>query len=470
MLEFEPFSIEALKRIQPYIKQNTFGYSDLSMGFIYMWHRKDSRFCIHNDTLVISQRLGDNSLFTWPVGKDVDGMIDELLIYARENKLPMRFYPVTEENLKKIRSDKRLFPVVGTYDRNWSDYIYSFEEMKTFAGRRFSGQRNHINKFRSLFGKPDISFVRDEDIPEVKSFFGKYAAEHSGGGRMEQYELNNTKQIFEVYRDLGLYAACMRVNGEIAALSIGEIVGDMLIIHVEKALTCYNGIYPAMFNGFVRLIADHTGQLLAIVNREDDSGDMGLRTSKQQYRPIGLIHKYIVNTNSPAGMVEENTVINSNGIIITEIRETDKAAYLKLNTDVENNRYWGYDYREDPTIPADITEDTFYDSVKYDMLCGDSINFAVRESEDGDMAGECILWNIKHDGSAEAGCRLLREYHGKGYGKSAFGALCDYAEKKLGLKLWARSHKDNEASIHMISSNGFEVTHEKDNFIYFERH
>ncbi|MBE6705435.1 MAG: DUF2156 domain-containing protein, partial [Ruminococcaceae bacterium] len=206
MLTFEPFSTETLKRIQPYIVQNTAHNSDLSAGFIYMWHRKDSRFCIYNDTLVIKQRLGDNSLFTYPVGKDVDGMIDELLIYSRENKLPMRFYPVTEEILERIKNDKRLQPVVGTYDRNWSDYIYSFEDMKEFKGRRFSGQRNHINKFKSLFGDPDIRFVKAEDMPEMRTFLEKYANEHSGGGKMEMYELNNTKQLLEVYSDLGLYA------------------------------------------------------------------------------------------------------------------------------------------------------------------------------------------------------------------------------------------------------------------------
>ena len=39
-------------------------------------------------------------------------------------------------------------------------------------------------------------------------------------------------------------------------------------------------------------------------------------------------------------------------------------AYLSLNTDVENNRWWGYDYREDVSITGPVDEDTFYDSVQ----------------------------------------------------------------------------------------------------------
>lgn len=468
MLNFQPFSIETLKKIKPYIEQNTAHNSDMSMGFIFMWHQKDSRFCIYNDTLVILQKLGSQTIFTWPVGKDVDGMIDMLLIYARENKLPMRFYPIVEENFEKLKNDKRLSCVLGTFDRNWSDYIYSFSEAMEFKGRKFSGQRNHINKFKRLYGEPTIRFITPEDMPLVKELLDKYEAEHSGG-KMEQMEQKHTREILDYYTELGLYAACMIVNDEMIAFSIGEIVGDMLIIHVEKALTKYQGVYPTMYNGFVRLVAEHLGHPLSIINREDDSGDPGLRTSKMQYQPIGLINKYMVNTNSPVGMMEENVVVKGDNVVLSKICEKDKNAYMKLNIDVENNRYWGYDYRNDPSIVGDITEDTFYDSVKYDMLVGDSINLAVRKSENGEMAGEGILWNFTHDGSCEVGCRLLPEYQGKGMGKAAFIALCDYAEKTLGLKLLARSHKNNEASKRMIGAAGFKEISEKDCYIYYQR-
>ena len=87
--------------------------------------------------------------------------------------------------------------------------------------------------------------------------------------------------------------------------------------------------------------------------------------------------------------------------MLTDIRESDRHAYFLLNTDIENNRWWGYDYSEDPSLPDPADENTFYDSVLYDMQAGDSVNFAVRLSEDGEMIGEAILWNFTSDGSAE---------------------------------------------------------------------
>lgn len=469
MLKFQPFSKESLKIIQPYIGMNTAHNSDMSIGFIFMWHMKDSRYCIHNDTLVIHQRLGGQSIFTWPVGKDIDGMLDELLIYTRENKLPMRFYPVSEEIVETIKKDSRFGNVLGDYDRKWSDYIYSFEEAAEFKGRKFSGQRNHINKFRSLYGEPEIRLITDEDMPAVRELLDKYSAEHDGGNKMEVLEMKHTRQLLENYKELGMYAACMTIDEEIAALSIGEIAGDMLIIHIEKALKKYRGIYPTMYNGFVRLIAEHLGYPLELVNREDDSGDIGLRTSKMQYQPTALIHKYLVNTNFPDIKPGKYPVLTEGDVVLTEIRDTDKAAYLRLNTDIENNRYWGYDYREDVTIMGEITEDTFYDSVMHDMLVGDSVNFAVRTSVDGDMIGEGIIWNFANDGTAEIGCRIFPEYQGRGIGKTAFGVLCDYAETQLGLSIWARSFIHNKASCGMICANGFHEVRTDGELVYFER-
>ena len=353
-----------------------------------------------------------------------------------------------------------------TYDIRWSDYIYSFEEAKTFKGKKYSGQRNHINRFKKLYGEPDIRFLSSDDIQSVLAMLSEYEAEHNFANQIEQMELENTKRLLSVYESLGLYAAGLFVDGKLAAFSIGEIIGDMLLIHIEKALRKYEGAYPTMYSGFVRLMDKYP---LLIINREDDSGDQGIRTSKMQYHPIGRIHKYIVYINSPAAMLDKIPDIKSNNIVLTPFRESDKKAYLALNTDIENNRFWGYDYREDAGITGKIDRDTFYDMTMFDMRAGNSINFAIRLCPDGEMIGETVLWNFTYDGEAELGCRILPQYSKHGYGRAAFAAAAGFAKEKLGLKVYARCFHENISSIRMITACGFEEWYSNDTYHYFRQ-
>jgi hypothetical protein len=421
-----------------------------------MWRNDtDVRFCLWNETLSISEIIGGQTAFSYPVGADPEGMIDGLKAYAYQNRLPLRFFAVDEEILEKIRADERLAQAMWAYERRWSDYIYLAEDALTFKGKRFSGQRNHINRFKKLYGEPNIRLLTEDDRRSVTEFMEAYEKEHPDRQTLEKHESEQTKNLFDVSFSLGLYTAGLFVDDKLAAFSIGEISGDMLLIHTEKALRKYEGAYPTMYSGFVRLIGDQAERMPKYVNREDDSGDEGLRTSKMQYHPTALVNKYLVHVGTPAAKAVPGTVLAGGDIVLTEIRESDKPAYLAMNTDVNNNRFWGYDYREDPGITGDLTEDTFYESVLFDMRAGDSVNFAVRQSENGPMIGETVLWNFTPDGYAEVGCRLFPACHGKGYGSRAFALTADYAERTLNVRVTARCFHENAPSRRMIEATGF---------------
>ncbi|MBE6529431.1 MAG: GNAT family N-acetyltransferase [Ruminococcaceae bacterium] len=469
MLRFEPFSLSSLQRILPYIKKGMSACSDLSAGALFLWQPDtDLRFCEWNRTLVIRQNVGEQPAFSFPVGEDPDGMIDELLQYVKENHLPLRFFAVDEPTLEKIRQDHRLESPMWAFDPRWSDYVYSFEEAKTFAGRKYSGQRNHINKFKNLYGEPVVRLLQPEDHTAVLELLTAYRAEHTDQNLLEQLELAQTEKLLSVADSLGLYTAGLFVGEKMAAFSIGEVIGETLLIHVEKALRCYVGAYPTMYSGFVRFMDKIPEYALRLVNREDDSGDPGLRTSKMQYHPIRKINKYLVHIHSPAARMPFAPVIHSGGIVLTSFCESDKQAYFALNTDLQNNRYWGYDYREDVSLTGQIDENTFYDSTIFDMNVGDSINFAIRLSENGEMIGEAILWNFSYDGTAELGCRILPQYQRNGYGKTAFKAAAEFAVHSLNLQVTARCDKRNTASCRMIAASGFIPRQENDTYYYFD--
>ena len=84
----------------------------------------------------------------------------------------------------------------------------------------------------------------------------------------------------------------------VAGFSLGEIVGDTLFTHIEKADRDYEGCYQMLVAQFAQhFVRDG----VHFINREDDTGDLGLRTSKLSYHPVALLEKYTVTIEEPCG-------------------------------------------------------------------------------------------------------------------------------------------------------------------------
>ena len=74
------------------------------------------------------------------------------------------------------------------------------------------------------------------------------------------------------------------------AFTVAETMADeTALIHFEKGLTSYKGVYQAINQMF---LADNSH--LQRVNREQDMGEEGLRRAKRSYHPVDFVRKYKV--------------------------------------------------------------------------------------------------------------------------------------------------------------------------------
>jgi hypothetical protein len=87
----------------------------------------------------------------------------------------------------------------------------------------------------------------------------------------------------------------LKAGGAVVGFSLGEIIGDTLYVHIEKADRGCKGAYQMLVNQFAA--AQRQEQLLYI-NREEDMGDPGLRASKQSYHPVALLKKFVVRVDN----------------------------------------------------------------------------------------------------------------------------------------------------------------------------
>ena len=88
-----------------------------------------------------------------------------------------------------------------------------------------------------------------------------------------------------------MQGAILYVDEQPVAFTVGDIKGDTLFIHLEKADRGVAGAYEAINKYFAATILAANPHL-RYVNREDDAGDAGLRKAKESYHPVAKLKKF----------------------------------------------------------------------------------------------------------------------------------------------------------------------------------
>ena len=354
------------------------------------------------------------------------------------------------------------YPVVRLInERPWKDYIYRREDLAEFAGRHYSGQRNHIHKFRKLY--PDAEYVplTAADEPLLERFWQDYGAEFSKESAIAKNELRLAKEMLRHLAGDWFMAGGLLHEGRLVAISMGEQCGSTMQVHIEKALYSYPGAYPTMVQEFAR----HCDDSVRWMNREDDARDKGLRMSKMQYLPAALGGKLCFEVGSELDRLHEMPTLHSDRLTLDALTEKDKLPYNALCLDEERNRLWGYDWHKD--YDGSPMEEYFLSVAREDFRLRRCVNFAVRLGED--FIGEAVLYNPDWQGGMELGCRIAPAYAGRGYGTEAFAAAADWALYGLGLaRVVAKCFKENGPSYKMLSSCMRE-TGQDETYFYFEK-
>ncbi len=176
----------------------------------------------------------------------------------------------------------------GEYDRRWSDYIYLRENLENLTGKKLAAKRNHINAFEREHPDWHTEAITRENMEAVRRFHKSWSQTREIDENLEE-ELDAAELLLENYFELGLEGLVLYAGEDIVAYSFGEpITEETYCVHVEKALSDVRGAYPLINREFVRTYCKE----YKYINREDDSGEMGLRKAKMSYAPYMIVHKY----------------------------------------------------------------------------------------------------------------------------------------------------------------------------------
>ena len=453
---------EKVEILEKYFPLSEISFCDISVGEKYMWRNYfQIEYAIINDTLIMKESSPTyKDVFYFPMGKDVDGALVEIEAYCQQNHIPLTFCCIDEKVKDYLLS---IYPLAEFHhERDWDDYIYDAEKFKTYSGKKFSGQRNHVNKFKKLYPDYVVKKVEKTDLPAVKEFIS-YLSEKKKESELEKAEHELLFEYIDNFEKLNQGGLIVSVNGKIVGVSFGEVVADTLIVHVEKADTDYNGAYPFLASEFVKAFAVEGVKL---VNREEDCGDEGLRTSKLQYQPIEIKKKYEFTASTLFQRLTSPVEIVTERLTVGDILISDAEDYYRLYMDDELNKWWGYDYRED--LDGETPSPEYFFRFQQNLKdIKEEYSLAVKEK--GKMVGELVLHNFDFRGGVEMGYRFFKECHGKGFATESAVALKKFVIENLKPnRLKTRCFKQNIPSKNLIGRIGFENWYQTETHFFFK--
>ena len=291
---FKNFELKDKKLIESYTKPWNIGCSDLSFANLFIWGADGKmQYVIDDDVLYIKLNFKSFPEFFWPPIPKKGSKHDyrELVCRAFEYLENKNIVPVIRniwEPFKEIIEKSCPELDIEPAEIAW-DYVYSREKLATLKGKKLHGKRNHINKF--MQENPDWEYKK-----LVPSMYEDCIAVYDGWKEskdLSEDEFANERRSVVLaltnMEELGLTGGAILLDGKIKAFTVGERLNDdMQLIHIEKADSEINGLFPMINQQYVL----HECTDVQYINREEDMGVEGMRKAKRSYYPDFMVKKY----------------------------------------------------------------------------------------------------------------------------------------------------------------------------------
>ena len=293
MLNFQPLTLQEIDLLRPYFRCHPSRICDSTIGGTFLWRDYfRTEYAVTDGSLYLRSRMPetDEYIYSVPMDGDVPAALRALAAFCREQGHPLTLSTVSEEDLPAVLAIWPEAKVETTPE--WADYLYLAEDIRELPGKKYATQRNHISKFNRLYPEWTYEPITADNLSAVQEFFGWFAEVNEKDSETYRQDEQKAAEVLENFTLYGFIGGAIRVEGQVVAMALGEVLCDTLYVHIEKADIRCHGAYQMIVREFARHAC---GEGVVYVNREDDAGDPGLRKSKLAWRPCGLLDKYLVH-------------------------------------------------------------------------------------------------------------------------------------------------------------------------------
>ncbi len=296
---FKEIDINAYEELRPYFNSVDYEACEYCFTTLYMWrHTYKTSYYIGDEFAIIVGEYEGDRFSVLPLAKKdkIHKALDFMIDYFKTEDHQIYLRAVTKEVVELLQKD---YPGKFKYieERDYFDYVYDAESLRTLAGRKNQKKRNHINYFLKEYeGRFEYKKLEEKDFDQCIELLKAWAnnkAEHGDTDDGIDDEFIGVKKIFDNYDVLkqDVKIAGIYIDSKLEAFTIGENINEnMAVIHIEKANPEIRGLYPYINQQFLV----HEFKDVEFVNREEDLGIEGLRKAKLSYHPCKFVEKYTV--------------------------------------------------------------------------------------------------------------------------------------------------------------------------------
>ena len=266
------------------------GSLEYSFTSLFVWRKVLKIHVVRFEGYAFVLSDPENPTYIFPMGTGpLLPAIEAMQQDAAGRGVPLCFNTLLAEDRARLEA---LFP--GQFEikeiRHAFDYVYESARLIRLSGKKLSQKRNNINKFYKEYRDwtfEDITSDNLEEVRQMSKVWREQEGNHEDPGLRD--EICAMEEAFRHYSELMFDGGLIRAGGRVVAFSIGDpLTNDVYLVQFEKAFSDIPGIYQVINQQFAeRYTSDYK-----FVNREDDTGNEGLRKAKMSYDPIYLVAKY----------------------------------------------------------------------------------------------------------------------------------------------------------------------------------
>ena len=290
-MDFRPITIDDRQQFYKLMSKENSLETEASFSTYLIWSKPwQIEVSIQDEGMYFKGCYNGSCFYMPPLLKNIkyaEMAINNMLSQCKKGMLGIKMiseslYQALPEYLQKMAKE----------ERDDFDYVYLAEDLINLKGKKYHPKRTHVNKFNTLYQYTYEEITKD-NINLCLEVEQDWLDKHSDyNTALLEYQavstaLNNLEQ-------LNLKGLMIKVDNKVIAFSIVEKANSELgIVHFEKAMTDYQGVY-ATIN---QLTASTLLNDVKYISRQEDMGLEGLRKSKLSYHPYMLLKKWSININ-----------------------------------------------------------------------------------------------------------------------------------------------------------------------------